>query len=140
MISVLSRKLLQGSKFCTQQVIQAPKKFSQTISKARPVMNLYELSPNLVGKVFIAPNATVVGDIILGNDIYIGHGTIIRGDINRIRFVFSPIVVSLIMLLLVITVFYILLLHYLLASLLISQLIEILLCSLAVPCIVVTWE
>ena len=68
------------------QAIEAPKKYSETISKARAVMPLYSLTPNAVGNVFIAPNATVVGEVYMGKDISIGHGTVIRGDINAVLY------------------------------------------------------
>lgn len=66
------------------QAIEAPKKYSEIISKARAVMPLYSLTPNSVGNIFIAPNATVVGEVYMGRDIMIGHGTVIRGDINSV--------------------------------------------------------
>ncbi len=34
---------------------------------------------------FIAPNATVVGDVIIGNDCSIWFNAVIRGDVNAIR-------------------------------------------------------
>ena len=34
---------------------------------------------------FIAPNATVVGDVIMGNDCSIWFNAVIRGDVNYIR-------------------------------------------------------
>jgi carbonic anhydrase/acetyltransferase-like protein (isoleucine patch superfamily) len=34
---------------------------------------------------YIAPNATVVGDVILGNDCSIWFNAVIRGDVNAIR-------------------------------------------------------
>lgn len=36
-------------------------------------------------KVFIAPNATVVGDVILENNVSIWHGAVLRGDGGPIR-------------------------------------------------------
>jgi hypothetical protein len=47
-------------------------------------MNLYDLNVYNEGFVFIAPNATVVGDVFMGSEIAIWHGTVIRGDINRV--------------------------------------------------------
>jgi carbonic anhydrase/acetyltransferase-like protein (isoleucine patch superfamily) len=49
-------------------------------------MDLYDLNVYNEGFIFIAPNATVVGDVFLGADIAIWHGTVIRGDINRITY------------------------------------------------------
>jgi carbonic anhydrase/acetyltransferase-like protein (isoleucine patch superfamily) len=41
----------------------------------------------LLGKgVFIAPSATVIGDVVLGDDSSVWFGTVIRGDVFPIRF------------------------------------------------------
>jgi len=34
---------------------------------------------------FIAPNATIVGDVIMGNDCSVWFNAVIRGDVNSIR-------------------------------------------------------
>ena len=34
---------------------------------------------------FIAPNATVVGDVVMGEDCSIWFNAVVRGDVNRIR-------------------------------------------------------
>lgn len=34
---------------------------------------------------FIAPNATIVGDVIMGNECSVWFNAVIRGDVNRIR-------------------------------------------------------
>lgn len=47
-------------------------------------MNLYKLQPKSTGELFVAPNATVVGEVYLGSRIWVGHGTVIRGDINSV--------------------------------------------------------
>ena len=60
MLKNIATRALYRCLFSTQ-AIEAPKKYSETISKARAVMPLYSLTPNAVGNVFIAPNATVVG-------------------------------------------------------------------------------
>jgi carbonic anhydrase/acetyltransferase-like protein (isoleucine patch superfamily) len=58
------------------------------------MVQLYNLSPLILGNVFIAPNATIsgisllilIGEVFLGNDISIWHGTVIRGDINAVMY------------------------------------------------------
>ena len=35
-------------------------------------------------KAFIAPNATVVGDVVLGENVSIWYGTVLRADSGRI--------------------------------------------------------
>src|SRR5579871_297907 len=41
--------------------------------------------PQFGNNVFIAPNATIVGDVIMGDDCSVWFNTVIRGDVNSIR-------------------------------------------------------
>lgn len=43
------------------------------------------LSPAFGNNCFIAPNATIVGDVIMGDDCSIWFNAVIRGDVNSIR-------------------------------------------------------
>lgn len=43
------------------------------------------LTPQFGENCFIAPNATVVGDVIIGNDCSIWFNAVVRGDVNSIR-------------------------------------------------------
>jgi hypothetical protein len=72
--------------FSSTQRLQAPRKYSDSFNRSRNIMDLYDLNVYSEGFVFIAPNATVVGDVFLGADIAIWHGTVVRGDINRITY------------------------------------------------------
>src|SRR3954464_10099353 len=47
-----------------------------------PVNNVY---PKFGEDCFIAPNATIVGDVITGNECSIWFNAVIRGDVNSIR-------------------------------------------------------
>lgn len=42
-------------------------------------------SPKLGKNCFIAPNATLVGDVVLGDECSVWFGTVIRGDVNHIH-------------------------------------------------------
>jgi carbonic anhydrase/acetyltransferase-like protein (isoleucine patch superfamily) len=42
------------------------------------------LTPKLGHDVFVAPNATVVGDVILGDEVSIWFGAVLRGDVERL--------------------------------------------------------
>lgn len=42
-------------------------------------------SPRLGERVFVAENATLVGDVVLGDDASIWFGTVLRGDVHAIR-------------------------------------------------------
>lgn len=43
------------------------------------------LSPKIAPGVFIAPNATIIGDVEIGAEASIWFNTVIRGDVNYIR-------------------------------------------------------
>jgi carbonic anhydrase/acetyltransferase-like protein (isoleucine patch superfamily) len=47
-----------------------------------PVKNVL---PTVGENCFLAPNATVVGDVIMGNDCSVWFNAVIRGDVNSIR-------------------------------------------------------
>ena len=41
-------------------------------------------TPDVSGAIFVAPNATVIGDVTLGRQSSVFYGAVLRGDINRI--------------------------------------------------------
>jgi carbonic anhydrase/acetyltransferase-like protein (isoleucine patch superfamily) len=41
--------------------------------------------PDVAGALFVAPNATVVGDVVLGKSSSVFYGAVLRGDINEVR-------------------------------------------------------
>ncbi|MNU21966.1 2,3,4,5-tetrahydropyridine-2,6-dicarboxylate N-acetyltransferase [compost metagenome] len=43
------------------------------------------ISPEIPESVFIAPNATIVGDVIMGEECSIWFNAVVRGDVNSIR-------------------------------------------------------
>jgi carbonic anhydrase/acetyltransferase-like protein (isoleucine patch superfamily) len=43
------------------------------------------MAPRFGGRVFIAPNATVIGDVEIGDDTSIWFNCVLRGDVNWIR-------------------------------------------------------
>ena len=42
-------------------------------------------SPRLGDRVFVAENATLIGDVSLGDDCSIWYGTVLRGDVHSIK-------------------------------------------------------
>ncbi|HVG40458.1 MAG TPA: gamma carbonic anhydrase family protein [Chitinophagaceae bacterium] len=42
-------------------------------------------SPSWGSNCFIAPNCTIVGDVVMGNECCIWFNTVVRGDVNSIR-------------------------------------------------------
>lgn len=43
------------------------------------------ISPRIAASAFIAPTATIIGDVEIGEDSNIWFGCVIRGDVNEIR-------------------------------------------------------
>lgn len=50
-----------------------------------PIYELNGVRPKIGRDVFIAPNATVIGDVVLADESSVWFGTVIRGDIFPIR-------------------------------------------------------
>ncbi len=44
-----------------------------------------DISPTLGKNIFIAPNATIIGDVHLGDECSVWFNAVIRGDVNYIR-------------------------------------------------------
>ena len=50
-------------------------------------MRLYDLHPRQISDGwFVAPNATIVGDVMFGHNVQVWGGTVIRGDINAVMY------------------------------------------------------
>jgi len=47
-----------------------------------PVEGVY---PQMGKNCFVAPNATIVGDVVMGDDCSVWFNTVIRGDVNSVR-------------------------------------------------------
>ena len=42
-------------------------------------------TPKIGENIYLADNATIIGDVIIGNDCSIWYNTVLRGDVNSIR-------------------------------------------------------
>lgn len=49
-------------------------------------MPLYDLVPEIGSQHYIAPNATIIGDVEISNQCVIWYGAVLRGDLNGIRY------------------------------------------------------
>lgn len=49
------------------------------------ILPVLEKHPQFGNNCFIAPNATIVGDVIMGDDCSVWFNAVIRGDVNYIR-------------------------------------------------------
>ena len=49
------------------------------------ILPVLGVEPTWGDNCFIAPNATIVGDVVMGNDCSIWFNAVVRGDVNSIR-------------------------------------------------------
>jgi len=59
--------------------------FREPFSRHRPVMNLFDRHPSLQADVFVAPNATVIGDVTIFTKSSVWYGAVVRGDLNAVK-------------------------------------------------------
>mmetsp|Transcript_22407 Transcript_22407/g.45086 ORF Transcript_22407/g.45086 Transcript_22407/m.45086 type:complete len:229 (-) Transcript_22407:76-762(-) len=59
--------------------------YKETFSRHRQVMNLFDKRPIIAGGCFVAPNASVIGNVLLHNECSIWYGAVVRGDKNKIK-------------------------------------------------------
>jgi carbonic anhydrase/acetyltransferase-like protein (isoleucine patch superfamily) len=59
--------------------------YFEKLSKHRAILPLYDLEPAYAHTAFIAPNATLVGEVQVADFANIWHNVVIRGDINIVR-------------------------------------------------------
>lgn len=50
-----------------------------------PIRPFQTVLPTLGERVYVDPAASVIGDVVLGDDVSVWPGTVIRGDVNFIR-------------------------------------------------------
>jgi carbonic anhydrase/acetyltransferase-like protein (isoleucine patch superfamily) len=50
-----------------------------------PVRPYRDTLPRLGERVYVDPAATLIGDVVLGDDVSLWPGTVVRGDVNFIR-------------------------------------------------------
>ena len=50
-----------------------------------PLRSFKDAAPRLGQRVYVDPAASVIGDVVLGDDVSIWPGTVLRGDVNHIR-------------------------------------------------------
>ena len=49
------------------------------------ILSIKGVFPKLGDNFFIAPNATIIGDVVMGNECSVWFNAVIRGDVNSIR-------------------------------------------------------
>ncbi|XP_057542380.1 gamma carbonic anhydrase 1, mitochondrial [Amaranthus tricolor] len=58
--------------------------FQEQLSRHRTLMNVFDKRPIVDKEAFVAPSASVIGDVQIGHGSSIWYGCVLRGDVNRI--------------------------------------------------------
>ncbi|KAG9401514.1 hypothetical protein AC1031_009380 [Aphanomyces cochlioides] len=56
----------------------------EKFSRHRQIMALYDKVPVIAHDTWVAPNASVIGDVEICNDSSVWYGVVIRGDLNKV--------------------------------------------------------
>ena len=59
--------------------------YLEPLNRHRNILSLYDRNPEISASAYIAPNATVVGNVFIGSNSYLGFGSIAKGDKHPIR-------------------------------------------------------
>lgn len=59
--------------------------YLEPLSRHRNILSLFGRNPEISNSANIGPNATVIGNVFIGPNSYIGFGTIIKGEKTPIR-------------------------------------------------------
>ena len=59
--------------------------FIIAVNKAQTLTPYMKTMPKLSEEVFVAPNASVIGDVEIGPNSSVFYGSVLRGDVNKIR-------------------------------------------------------
>lgn len=64
--------------------LQGSHYFQEQISRHRTLMNVFDKAPTVDKDAFVAPSASIVGDVQVGKGASIWYGCVLRGDVNSI--------------------------------------------------------
>ncbi|RCV23840.1 hypothetical protein SEVIR_5G035000v4 [Setaria viridis] len=59
--------------------------FHEQISRHRTLMNIFDKTPHVHRDAFVAPSASLIGDVQVGPGASIWYGCVLRGDANNIQ-------------------------------------------------------
>nr|BAB39954.1 OSJNBa0004B13.8 [Oryza sativa Japonica Group] len=59
--------------------------FHEQLSRHRTLMNIFDKTPHVHRDAFVAPSASLIGDIQVGQGASIWYGCVLRGDANNVQ-------------------------------------------------------
>ena len=69
----------------TGTALQGSRASAAALNVHQTIMPYAQEHPKIPPEVFVAPNASVIGDVELGSNSSVWYGAVIRGDVNRVR-------------------------------------------------------
>ncbi|CAL9215566.1 unnamed protein product [Arabidopsis halleri] len=64
--------------------LQGKNYFREQLSRHRTLMNVFDKAPVVDKEAFVAPSASVIGDVQIGRGSSIWYGCVLRGDVNTV--------------------------------------------------------
>ncbi|CAE5957966.1 unnamed protein product [Arabidopsis arenosa] len=64
--------------------LQGKNYFREQLSRHRTLMNVFDKAPVVDKEAFLAPSASVIGDVQIGRGSSIWYGCVLRGDVNTV--------------------------------------------------------
>ncbi|KAI8018373.1 hypothetical protein LOK49_LG04G01141 [Camellia lanceoleosa] len=64
--------------------LQGTYHFQEQLSRHRTLMNVFDKAPVVDKEAFVAPSASIIGDVQVGRGSSIWYGCVLRGDVNNI--------------------------------------------------------
>eukprot|EP00298_Acanthocystis_sp_HF-20_P022521 c30498_g1_i1.p1 GENE.c30498_g1_i1~~c30498_g1_i1.p1 ORF type:complete len:240 (+),score=116.12 c30498_g1_i1:52-771(+) len=59
--------------------------FKEKLSRHRQIMNLYDRHPSVSNDSWVAPSASVIGDVTVSSQATVWYNAVVKGDLNGIR-------------------------------------------------------
>lgn len=66
-------------------MVQGEYAFRERLSRHRRIMPLFDKKPFVGEGAFVAPNASVIGQVEIGENSSVWYGAVLRGDVNSIK-------------------------------------------------------
>lgn len=64
--------------------LQGNSAYAEEVLRHRTLLNLFNRKPAVSANAFVAPNASLVGDVTVGEGSSVWYGSVLRGDVGRI--------------------------------------------------------
>lgn len=64
--------------------VQGSSAFREQLTRHRTIQNLIDKVPKVPASAFVAPSASIIGNVTIGENSSVWYGCVLRGDVNEI--------------------------------------------------------